>query len=52
MEGSDDHERNLSGKEDSNDHNQHQGCAPGISLLTALVDQAATSKEYCLALVF
>ena len=37
VEGSDDHERNLSGKEDSNDHNQHQGCAPGISLLTALV---------------
>ena len=52
MEGSDDHERNLSGKEDSNDHNQHQGCAPGISLLTALVDQAATSMGYCLTLVF
>ena len=52
MEGGDDHERNLSGKEDSNDHNQHQGCAPGISLLTALVDQAATSNEYYLAIVF
>ena len=52
VKGSDDHERNLSGKEDSNDHDEHQGCAPGISLLTALVDQAATSKGYCLASVF
>ena len=45
MEGSDDHERNLSGEEHTNDYNQHQGSTLGIPLLSAFSDNAATGKD-------
>ena len=45
MKNSDDHERNLSGEENCNDHNQHQGCTLGISLLTTFPDPAAAGNK-------
>jgi hypothetical protein len=45
VKNSDDHERDLSGEEYSNDYNQHQGCALGISLLSAFSDPATTGKK-------
>ena len=45
MKNSDDHERNLSGEEHTNDYDQHQGCTLGIPLLSAFSDDATTRKE-------
>ena len=39
MEHSDDHERYLSGEEEPNDHNQHQGGVFEVPLSFALLDQ-------------
>ena len=45
VKNSDDHERNLSGEEHTNDYNQHQGSTLGIPLLSAFSDNAPTRKD-------
>ena len=45
VKNSDDHKRYLGGEEYGNNYNQHQGCALGISLLSAFSDSAATGPK-------
>ena len=45
VKSGDDHERYLGGEEDSNDYNQHQGGALGISLPLAFSNKATTGIE-------
>ena len=46
MKDCDDHEGNLSGEENSNDHDEHHGGPVGISVLSTILNLSTAAAEY------